>query len=83
MDLNKHWKSYRYCVVDLEGIGGQDRENKAFLEIAAVHIINGKVKEDYYHTLINPKRRVLKRPWIKLTNDDLKNAPTFGEIVIC
>ena len=80
MDRNKPWPSYRYCVIDLEGTGGQDRENEAILEIAAVQIVEGKVKEDYYHTLIHSERKIPKRPWITFTNEDLKHAPSFDEI---
>lgn len=80
MELNKQWQSYRYCVVDLEGTGGQDKENEAILEIAAVHIVDGKVEEDYFHSLINPERKIPRRPWITLTNEDLKDAPSFREI---
>lgn len=80
MELNKPWQSYRYCVVDLEGTGGQDKENEAILEIAAVHIVDGQVRKDYYHTLIHPRRKIPRKPWITLTNEDLKNAPPFEEI---
>ena len=80
MDRNQPWSAYRYCVIDLEGTGGQDAENEAILEVAAVPIIDGKVKKDFFHTLVNPERKIPKRHWISFTNEDLKEAPTFGEI---
>lgn len=77
----RRWDECNYIVIDLEGTGGQEKENEDILEVAAVPIIKGVVKPDsYFHSLINPKRPIPKLPWVYIKDEDVKNAPTFDDI---
>lgn len=72
------WTQATLVALDLEGTGAQDREHEAILEIAAVPLAGGLPDMSRsYETLINPGRRVPRRPWISpgLTNAVLRHAP--------
>jgi DNA polymerase-3 subunit epsilon/exodeoxyribonuclease X len=83
MNLDGDWADAPLLALDLEGSGAQDRENEAILEIAAVPVTGGQPDAaDSYSTLINPGRRIPRRPWISpgLTNDVLAGAPAPADI---
>ncbi|WP_163858861.1 3'-5' exonuclease [Paenibacillus elgii] len=82
MDDNNSWKKYKFAFVDLEGSGGQDKENEEILEIAIIKVENGCIKGDIFHSLINPQREIRNYPWLKhgLTNKQLKDAPVLSDI---
>jgi DNA polymerase III epsilon subunit-like protein len=70
-------------ALDLEGSGAQDRDDEAILEIAVVPLVLGQPDTAAaYSTLINPGRRIPRRPWISpgLTNAALAAAPTPAEV---
>ena len=75
------WTAVPLVALDLEGTGGQDRENEAILEIAAVPMAAGRpVLSSAYSTLIDPGRPVQRRPWISLTDAELAGAPKLAEV---
>lgn len=75
------WDSLELVSIDLEGTGGQDKENEAILEIAVIKITHGKVDErNPFHSLINPGRKFPKYPWLSLTYEDVEDAPPFEDI---
>jgi DNA polymerase-3 subunit epsilon/exodeoxyribonuclease X len=70
-------------ALDLEGSGAQDHEDEAILEIAVVPLAAGRPETAAaYTTLINPGRRIPRRPWISpgLTNAALASAPAPAEV---
>lgn len=83
MNLAGDWTTARLAALDLEGSGAQDRDDEAILEIAVVPVVGGHPDTAAaYSTLINPGRRVPRRPWISpgLTADVLARAPAAGEV---
>ena len=77
---NLPWFCYTYAAFDLEGSGAQDKEHEEILEVASVLIKNKKMSNTYFVSLINPKRPLKKLPWIYLTNEQLRGAPTFEDV---
>jgi len=77
------WTSASLVALDLEGSGAQDHEDEAILEIAVVPLAAGRPDTAAaYSTLINPGRRIPRRPWISpgLTDAALASAPAPAEI---
>jgi DNA polymerase III subunit epsilon len=77
------WADACLVALDLEGSGAQDHEDEAILEIAIVPLAAGQPDTAAaYTTLINPGRRIPRRPWISpgLTNTALASAPVLAEI---
>lgn len=77
------WTSAPLVALDLEGSGAQDHEDEAILEIAVVPLAAGQPDTAAaYTTLVNPGRRIPRRPWISpgLTNDALASAPVPAEV---
>ena len=77
------WTTAPLIALDLEGSGAQDRDNEAILEIAVVPIIAGQPDVSAaYSTLINPGRKISRRPWISsgLTTAVLATAPNPAEV---
>ncbi|MFR0367716.1 DNA polymerase III subunit alpha [Candidatus Phytoplasma palmae] len=74
-------KNHSYVVFDLETTGLSKNIDK-IIEISAVKIENGKITDECFNELINPKIN-LSQKIIELTgiqNDDLINKPTIEEI---
>jgi DNA polymerase III epsilon subunit-like protein len=72
------WAAAPLVALDLEGSGAQDHDDEAILEIAVVPLVAGQPDTAAaYSTLINPGRRIPRRPWISpgLTNTALAAAP--------
>lgn len=68
----------RYAIQHTLRYGAQDRDEEAILEIALVPLAAGQPDTSAaYSTLVNPGRRILRRPWISpgLTNAALAAAP--------
>jgi DNA polymerase III subunit epsilon len=77
------WTSACLVALDLEGSGAQDHEDEAILEIAVVPLAAGQPDTAAaYTTLINPGRRIPRRPWMSpgLTSTALAAAPTPAEV---
>lgn len=77
------WKTAPLLALDLEGSGAQERENEAILEIAIVPLADGKPDVTAaWSTLINPGRKIPRRPWISpgLTTDVLAAAPAPADV---
>ncbi|GII60605.1 hypothetical protein Skr01_06900 [Sphaerisporangium krabiense] len=77
------WTTAPLVALDLEGTGSQDRDAEAILEIGLVPMPDGRPDLAHaYHSLVNPGRRIPRRPWISpgLTNDTLAEAPAFHAI---
>src|SRR5215831_11695296 len=77
------WADASLVALDLEGSGAQDHEDEAILEIAVVPLAAGQPDTAAaYTTLINPGRRIPRRPWISpgLTNAALAAAPAPAEV---
>ncbi|MGH3190390.1 MAG: 3'-5' exonuclease [Streptosporangiaceae bacterium] len=82
MNLAGDWAAAPLVALDLEGSGAQDHEDEAILEIAVVPFTGGQPDiAAAYSTLINPGRRIPRRPWISpgLTTDVLAAAPAPAE----
>ena len=83
MNLHGDWKTAPLVALDLEGSGAQDRDNEAILEIAVVPVTAGQPDTAAaYSTLINPGRRIPRRPWISpgLTAAVLDAAPAPADV---
>lgn len=83
MNLAGDWTAAPLIALDLEGSGAQDHENEAILEIAVVPLTGGQPDTAAaYSTLINPGRRIPKRPWISpgLITAVLATAPAPAEV---
>jgi DNA polymerase III epsilon subunit-like protein len=83
MNLDSDWRDAPLLALDLEGSGAQDRDNEAILEIALVPVTGGQPDPAAaYSTLINPGRRIPRRPWISpgLTNSVLAGAPAPADV---
>lgn len=83
MNLAGDWAAAPLIALDLEGSGAQDHENEAILEVAVVPLTAGQPETAAaYCTLINPARRIPKRPWISpgLTTAVLAAAPAPAEV---
>jgi len=81
--LDRPWTEAPLCAFDLEGTGGQDRENEAILEVAAVPIVAGSPDlSSAYESPVNPGRPVPRRPWISpgLTDEVLGEAPSLAQV---
>jgi len=77
------WADASLVALDLEGSGAQDHDDEAILEIAVVPLTAGQPDmAAAYTTLINPGRRIPRRPWISpgLTNAVLAGAPFPAEV---
>jgi DNA polymerase-3 subunit epsilon/exodeoxyribonuclease X len=77
------WKDAPLVALDLEGTGGQDRENEDILEITLVPVSGGQPAiEDAFTVLINPGRPIPRSPWISpgLTSAALAGAPALADI---
>jgi DNA polymerase-3 subunit epsilon/exodeoxyribonuclease X len=80
---DKAWAGASLVALDLEGSGAQDHEDEAILEIAVVPLTARQPDTAAaYTTLINPGRRIPRRPWISpgLTNTALASAPLPAEV---
>lgn len=70
-------------IVDLE-TSGLDRNRDFILEVAAVKIENGEIKDKFSSFANNPQMKTLPEEIEKLTGitfDQLKSAPFIGEVV--
>lgn len=77
------WTMAPLVALDLEGSGAQDHENEAILEISVIPITAGEPDLDAaYTTLINPGRKIPRRPWISpgLTTAVLAAAPSPADV---
>jgi DNA polymerase-3 subunit epsilon len=77
------WTAADLVALDLEGTGGQDRQDEAILEIAAVPLAEGRPDMSAaWDSLINPGRWISPRPWISpgLTGNALSTAPNLDEL---
>lgn len=80
---NADWATAPLVALDLEGSGAQDHDNEAILEIAVVPITGGQPEvAAAYCTLINPGRKIPRRPWISpgLTAEVLSAAPSSADV---
>jgi len=79
---NEPWWKSDFIVLDLEGTGFQHKEREGIVEIAALHICDGKIINDFYYEMINPEIAI--PPMVSrihgLKNKDLIDKPTFSEI---
>ncbi|MFI6907200.1 exonuclease domain-containing protein [Nonomuraea sp. NPDC050394] len=70
-------------ALDLEGIGGQDRDREKILEIAVVPLTGGQPDmAQAWETTINPGRTIAPRSWISpdLTGTILLTAPPLEDV---
>ncbi|RCG17796.1 3'-5' exonuclease [Sphaerisporangium album] len=81
--MDQPWTTARLVAFDLEGTGRQDGDNEAILEVGVVPLASGHPDmTGAYQSLVNPGRRIQRRPWISpgLTNDALATAPTLDTV---
>ena len=73
--------SLDFVVVDVETTGGGSLRADRITEIAAVHVRNGVVVEEF-ETLVNPQRAIppMITALTNITWDMVRHAPRFGEI---
>jgi DNA polymerase III epsilon subunit family exonuclease len=79
---NEPWRHSEFIVLDLEGTGFQHKEKEGIVEVAALHISNGKILDKFYYQMINPEIEI--PPMVSrihgLKNKDLLDKPTFSQI---
>ncbi|MGW0486210.1 3'-5' exonuclease [Nonomuraea sp. NPDC003214] len=81
--IDQPWTAVPLVAVDLEGTGGQDRDNEQILEIAAVPLEGGRPgMGEAWDTVLNPGRWISPRPWISpgLAGDALAAAPALDDV---
>jgi DNA polymerase III epsilon subunit-like protein len=82
-DNSGSWRSAELVALDLEGTGPQDPDGEAILEIALVSLAFGQPDVGTaFSTLLNPGRRIQRRPWISpgIADDLLGRAPSAEQI---
>lgn len=57
MSSNQNFLHHKYTVVDVETTGLSANFNR-IIEIAAVRVSDGKVQEEYFHSIVNPMEEV-------------------------
>lgn len=72
----------RYIVFDTETTGLEPFNGDKIIEIGAIELLNKERSGKTYHQLINPEKKIPKETTeiTHITDDDVKNQPTFREI---
>lgn len=71
-----------YVVIDIETTGLSPKKGGRFIEIAAVRVLNGEIK-DTFHTLINPQLKIPQKitSITGISDEDVKDKPTILEVL--
>jgi DNA polymerase III epsilon subunit len=82
MDFKKNIEEFDLVFIDLETTGLNTQEDEAICEIGAYKVREEKII-DKFHTLINPKKDIPYSVYLihKISNEDVKDAPFFEDIV--
>jgi DNA polymerase-3 subunit epsilon len=72
----------RQVIVDTETTGLDVSQGHRIIEIGCVELINRRKSENHFHQYINPQREIDDGAFEVhgISNADLKDKPTFGEI---
>lgn len=73
----------KFVVVDLE-TSGLDKNRDYIIELGAVKIVNGKIKDKYSTLVLCPQMQSLPKEVEELTEihyEELKKAPAIGEVL--
>lgn len=75
-------KTSHYVVVDLETTGLSPAKGGRIIEIAAVRVLNGEIK-DTFHTLINPQLKIPPKitQLTGIRNGDVEDKPTRFQVL--
>jgi DNA polymerase III epsilon subunit-like protein len=80
--IKKHWDSFEYVVLDLEGTGAQHKEMEGIVDIAAILVRNGQVTSEFYQRLLDPS--IMIPPFISrihgIYDKDVVGKPLFEDI---
>ncbi|MEQ6390365.1 ATP-dependent DNA helicase DinG [Bacillaceae bacterium S4-13-58] len=72
----------KFVVIDVETTGNRPEKGDEIIEIGMVTIENGRIT-DQYHTLVLPSQQI--PPFITnltgITQDEVKDAPSFEEVI--
>jgi DNA polymerase III epsilon subunit family exonuclease len=82
MDLKKNIEDVDLVFLDLETTGLDVIEGDSICEIGALKVRNREVI-DKFQTLVNPGKRIPHEVYLihKISDDDVKDAPRFSDIV--
>lgn len=80
--MNKEEIVNSYVCLDIETTGLSPKKGAKIIEIGAVKIINGKLK-DKFSVLINPEQKIPKKieELTGITNDDVKDKDVYGKVL--
>ena len=72
----------RYIVFDTETTGLEPFNGDKIIEIGAVELLDKERSGKTYHQLVNPEKKISKETTeiTHITDEDVKNQPTFREI---
>ena len=82
MDFKKSIDEFDLVFFDVETTGLNPSTGDAVCEIGAVKVRNNKIIERF-QTLVNPNRPMPREAFLvhKISEEELKNAPFFSQIV--
>lgn len=81
-ELNLLRNNNFYCVLDIETTGLSPNKGGRIIEIAAVRVVNGEIK-DSFHTLVDPQIKIPKKitDLTNISNDDVQDKPTIFQVL--
>ena len=76
-------QSLNYVVFDFETTGLDAKNGDEIIELGAVKIVAGQIKQEGFHSLVNPQREVPEEASRVhgITTKDLTHAPTIDEVL--
>lgn len=71
-----------YTVVDLETTGLSPRQNR-IIEIGAVRVLDGKVQDEFFHTIVNPGEEVslFILSLTEIPREEIIKAPSIEQVM--
>ncbi|MBN1915608.1 3'-5' exonuclease [Candidatus Dojkabacteria bacterium] len=71
-----------YTVVDVETTGLSPRQNR-IIEIGAVKVLDGKVQNEYFHTIVNPGEEVslFILSLTEIPREEIMSAPSIEHVM--
>lgn len=82
-DVTKTLREQCFVVVDCETTGFKPEQGDRVISLAAVRVIEGKIEESYYSTLVNPDRSIppIVTSLTGITEEMVKGKPYLEEIL--
>lgn len=81
-DIKLIKQTNHFVVLDLETTGLSPNKGGRIIEIAAVRVVNGEIK-DRFHTLVNPQLKIPSKitNLTKISNKDVEDKPTINQVL--